>query len=241
MKIRQFNNNLLKQKTAIGSYLDQLLHEATQDSAESPVNDRVVSLVWEGAAIESELANPKKEISPNTEVIIGNAEDQQVTTTEAIPMSLARELFPLQCLMFWVAGNHLSVPLIGMKSVLPWTDCLTRLPGSPNWELGLLNYHQRNIRVVDSNQVLQIKHDADCAPAHVVVLGDEDWAITCDRLGNVVSLEYADIQWSQNQEEAMSYGTIRNSLASLLNPDAIIKRLSGAKSNQVVKNHSKQQ
>ena len=45
MQKNRFNGILLKQKVAIGSYLDQLLHEATNDPLEQDAEDKIISLV----------------------------------------------------------------------------------------------------------------------------------------------------------------------------------------------------
>ena len=59
------------------------------------------------------------------------------------------------------------------------------------------------------------------APEELLVLGDGRWAITCDRREQVVELEYDDLQWRAGGAAALLLGTIRSSLASLLNPPGI--------------------
>ena len=226
MQKNRFNSILLKQKVAIGSYLDQLLHEATNDPLEQDAEDKIISLVQQENPIASELLIAENENSQSIVIVESKVANQQDSVAETVPMTLEPDIFPLQCLMFRVKGNLLSAPLIRMKSVIPWSDHLTILPQSPGWMLGLLKYHNHNVRVVDSSQVLGINSTPESVPSHILILGSEDWAITCDKLEDVITLEYSDIQWNQRCGDAMIFGTIRNSLASLLNPDGIVESLS---------------
>lgn len=229
MQKNLFNNSLLKPNIALSSYLDQLLHEATVDLDPLETEDKLASLVQEEGLIYAELLVAEKTIYEPQIVVDNDVQARQILASEPEPEfesdSLEPDLFPLQCLMFRVAGILLSVPLIRMKSVVPWIDNLTILPQSPAWMLGVFKYQDHNVRVVDSTQVFHIKPGPVCVPGHVLVLGNEELAITCDKLENVVTLEYSDIQWNQRQNNSMIFGTIRQSLANLLNPEGIINSL----------------
>lgn len=230
MRKNLFNNSsLLKPNIALSSYLDQLLHEATIDPDPPETEDKLASLVQEEGLIYAELLVAEKTIYEPKIIVDSDVQARQIYVSEPEPESesvfLEPDLFPLQCLMFRVAGILLSVPLIRMKSVLPWVGNLTLLPQSPAWMLGVFKYQDHNVRVVDSSQILHIKPAPVCVPGHVLVLGNEELAITCDKLENVVTLEYSDIQWNQRQNDAMIFGTIRHSLANLLNPEGIINSL----------------
>ena len=242
----KIHSNLLEANNAVGSYLDDMLHEATclaensvqeiQDfdhrllpdsllREEKPalVAPTVIDLAIEKsnalvAEIETEF-----EIDAAHEVDIELQVESEQVPVPAIALSV--ESFPLQCLMFKVADNLLSIPLIEMQSVVNWTDNLTRLPQEPDWMLGILKHRDQNVRIVDSVSVLQIRSDKFVKPGHVLVIGDEKWAITCDQIDEVVTLEYEDVQWNTNAEDTLTLGTIRNSLASLLSLQGIIRRL----------------
>ncbi|MFT4607454.1 MAG: chemotaxis signal transduction protein [Chitinophagales bacterium] len=133
--------------------------------------------------------------------------------------------FPIQCLMFRVGQNLLSLPLIEMDGVVRWTDELTRLPQSPDWILGVLKYRDTNIRVLDSSKVLGIPAITGQMPSHLLLLSDKSSAISCDALEGVVTLEYSDIQWLPESGNALMHGIIRETLAYLLSPLGIISSL----------------
>lgn len=225
------SNNLLKPASAVEDYFDSLLQESTAE-AESvrPVQLKsnllvLPEIVEEQETFEEEIrAEP---IAPRDEV--GVEEAPAVTVETVAPFETSAESmvydYPLQCLMFKVANNLLSLPLISMGSVLPWQEQLTRLPESPDWLLGILQHRERNIRVVDAASVLGIDNrSTEKAYRHVLIFADEDWAITCDDLGDVIRLDEDEVQWSRS-DQGVSLGTIRKSLAILVDPLRLLKQL----------------
>lgn len=76
---------------------------------------------------------------------------------------------------------------------------------------GLIRYRKQNIRLVDSAKIFAIKTPTDKLPAHILIPGDGEWAITCNQLEDVVSLNYEDVEWHANKLNSMSVGTIRDS------------------------------
>jgi len=228
------HSNLLEVNSAVGSYLDDMLHEATS-SPEPPLLKEAEfdHNLLPDALLREELPVPTQptviDIAvEKSDALVAEIETEFEFEIEDEPekqIALSADLFPLQCLMFKVADNLLSIPLIEMQGVVNWTDNLTRLPQEPDWMLGILKHREHNVRIVDSAEILQIKTDGLEAAAHVLVLGDEKWGMTCNQIDEVVTLEYDDIQWNEKTENTMTLGTIRNSLASLLSPQGIIRRL----------------
>ncbi len=72
---------------------------------------------------------------------------------------------------------------------------------------------------------MNINSEAEAKPEHLLVLGEGGWAITCDHLEQVVSLEYDDVQWKSGDDDQLMLGTIRDSLSTLLNPPGISRLL----------------
>ena len=208
-------HNLLSPQQALGNYLNEMLHRATVTVAPPPaVKPDGRDLPTETAASGS-VAKPE----PTAAVDTRSAADRAAATAQP------EFEFPLQCLMFDVAGHRLSIPLIQLTSVVDWTDAITRLPESPPWMLGLIQHRGTSLRVVDSRQLLDIDAVADASPGHLLVLGDGSWAITCDQLQQVVNLAQDEVQWRQDSAQQLTLGTIRDSLATLLNPSGIAANL----------------
>lgn len=214
-------NSLLKQKSALGSYLDDMLHQATQVTL---VKEAKLESIIDDSLLPAELLI-EADVVESQQIPVDDTPLDQATESTCESGIFAPEMFPLQCLMFKIGENLMSIPLIEMSSVVEWHSKLTRLPNEPDWVLGILKHRDNNVRVVDSAEILQINRNRDQQSAHILLLGDEKWGITCDQIDKVVTLDYDEVQWNQKKANSMTLGTIRSSLSSLLNSKGIIDRL----------------
>lgn len=205
---------------ALGDYLNEMLHQATTELAAKPIVARQQRVL---------LAEELLQAETESATVVDAAGELASTPESAADVEPAKAgsaiEFPMQCLMFRVGGHLLSIPLIQLSSVVNWNDSITRLPESPDWLLGLIKHRDSNLRIVDSKLLMNIRREADGQPEHLLVLGDGDWAITCDHLEQVVNLDYADIQWKPVETGQLVLGTIRESLSTLLNPPGITRLL----------------
>ena len=226
-------SKLLDATTAVSSYLDNLLQEATEPvEAASPH----IELEHHNIHVLETPLTTAKQITKNDvaqvpiekvelEHDLGKAVEEQEVT-----LSLKEQfVYPIQCLMFKVKGHLLATPLIKMGSVVPFGGHLTQLPYSPGYFKGLLKHRDKTVRVADTASLLlnekQSSGDTEeFSPSHLLVFENDDWAISCDELLDVVTLSEDDIKW-HSDEKRLSLGTIKTTLALILNPEAISKRL----------------
>ncbi len=214
-------NSLLEQESALGKYLDDMLHRATQVELVPEAN---IEAEIDNSLLPAELLVEPEPVETETlDSVESHAEEKVEIGTKS--HALTPENFPIQCLMFKVGENLLSIPLIEMQNVVKWHNKLTRLPNEPHWILGILKFRDNNVRVVDSAEILQIRRDIDQDPVHILVLGNEKWGITCDQVDKVMTVYYDDVQWKPDKANSMTLGTIRSSLSSLLNPQGIVNCL----------------
>ncbi len=230
--MKKKDNNLLKPELAVESYLDSLLQEISTDQTELrplPVKGNVV-LLPDFEIPQEDTIDPVNEIiepvSPATDLAAESTENE-LSHQEQVKERKYDFTYPIQCLMFHVANTQLSIPLIELGSVLPWVKNMTQLPSSKFWSLGVLKHRERKIRVVDTAGLLSIRksNTNGYTPSHILVFGDGDWALSCDSLGEVVKVESDDIQWNGPKSSGLSMGTLRGSLAQLLDPMKIMKHL----------------
>jgi chemotaxis signal transduction protein len=238
--------SLLKQTNALGSYLDDMLHDATRlaskiidQPVEQPIKQRLIlDALLKEAAIEDTVPEHQQvtaldkteevELADRFSIEIGSEAEVGLKEVLYPGKSFCQfdiSQFPIQCLMFRVGLNLLSMPLVKMNGVLQWTDELTRLPQSPDWVLGILKHRDTNLRVLDSSKLLGISATKGIKPNHILILSDNMSAITCDNLEDVVTLEYNDIQWQPETGNPLMYGIIRETLSYLLSPEGIINSL----------------
>lgn len=241
-KIRPMPAKLRNPRQALGDYLNDMLHQATSELAEKPIIKNRQRLLLPGellqAATESAAQAETEQVASQQTGRSSAATDdkprvavddsdvaQELTAADEPPQVRAALEFPMQCLMFRVGGHLLSIPLIQLSSVVNWNQAITRLPESPDWLLGLVKHRDLNLRIVDSRLLLNIKHEGNQQPEHLLVLDDGGWAITCDHLEQVVNLDYEEIQWRPADAGQLVLGTIRKSLSTLLNPPGITRLL----------------
>lgn len=229
---------LLDANTAVASYLDNLLQEATEpekNNSNKDVKHHNIHVLETPLTTAKQLTK-KKVIQEPKKVVIN---DEETSEVEEATLSFREQFeYPVQCLMFKVKQHLLAIPLIRMGSVVPFGDRLTQLPYSPSHFKGLLKHRDKNVRVADTaSLLLNMKQGSDSnedfSPSHLLVFENDDWAISCDELLDVVTLDEDDIKW-HSDEHRLSLGTIKSSLALILNPDAISKKLSNT--NKIIKN-----
>ncbi len=218
---------------ALRAYLDEMLHLATRARSDTGTRDEPRRSGSESPApvtdppVRRAARNPNAVVSPprsvDTAPSIAAAPAGENRLASA---SIAdRFRFPLQCLTFRVGGHPLALPLLELAGVIRLETRLTRLPKLPTEVLGLLQHRERTLRVVDSGALLGIASAANTEGGHLLLLAAGNWALTCDAPEKVVYLGRDEVQWRTGDTDRIRYGTIRESLATLLAPDAICRRL----------------
>ncbi len=222
---------LVEQQFALHSYLDALLREvpdadAAPASAPDPTPDPrpaptrpVLRTVPPVPEVPPHPALP--EVQPQPEPASAQSEAQ--SRAEAGPPAWAQE--PFQCLLFKVAGLSLAVPLAKMNGVIPWQD-VTPMPNRSSRFLGLLRHLDQNVKVVDTARiVLPPDRMAGLAPSeervgHILLVGDGQWGLACDSIGEVLTLGPDDVRWrSMGGKRPWLAGTVLAHLCALLDVD----------------------
>ncbi len=229
-------SELRSPQDALRAYLDEMLHLATalrpadtdaepdreESDARAPARDSRT-----GAAVE--IVAPPRPVADTGAAPVAAASTPVVVEPAAVQAAATsaadRFRFPLQCLMFRVGGHLLALPLIELAGVIEAGTRLTRLPQLPIEVLGLLQHRERTLRVVDSGALLGLGEGSDATHGHLLLLAAGDWALTCDAPEQVIYLARDDVQWRAAGDRLLRYGTIRESLATLLAPEAICQWL----------------
>lgn len=136
-----------------------------------------------------------------------------------------------QALLFSVGGLTLAVPLVTLNSVVPWPEGgVTPMPNQPAWCFGLMNYRDRNVRVVDTGTMVIPPDRQELRPTepprHILVVGDGGWGLACSAIGNVVRLAPQDVRWRRGGgRRPWLAGTVLGHLCALLDTDAFARML----------------
>lgn len=144
---------------------------------------------------------------------------------------------PFQCLLFNVGGLSLAVPLVKLNGVIPWSDKVVETPNQTDWYLGVLMNHGNKVQVIDTAvMVLPEKHRLDMPkdPAerlsHILLVDDQKWGLSCDSIGEVVTLVKDDVKWRSNKtKRPWLLGTAIEQMCAVVDTEAFAEMLEGSK------------
>jgi len=220
---------LVEQPRALMNYLDALLREVptAADSGESA-----------GAVVQLDrLPASKLPTQPVADAIdVAEVESDSPSDAGAGVGGLpAWAVGGFQALIFLVGNLRLSVPLVKLHSVIPWSDKVTSTPNKTDWCCGLLRYRDRNVTIVDTAKLVLPpgKRDAagaDAQPNHILIVGDGQWGLACHAIGEVLALEPAQVKWrSDRGHRRWLAGTVVEHLCALLDTEAFAAMLRGSR------------
>ena len=231
--------SLMDQQSAVLSYLEDLLKEVPDGEVQQ-------NNVVEVFPLERQVRKPEIESNPEQEVrslkpVVAKATPQkepEVVKPEQqihqqpiksddvnIPDWAASEF---QCLLFYVAGLTLAVPLVKLNGVIPWNNDLTPMPGHSPAFLGLLRHLDQNVKVMDTAQIIMPAAqraglaDINERTEKILLIDEGRWGLACDKIGEVINLEKKDVRWRTLQgKRAWLAGTISERLCALLDTDVM--------------------
>lgn len=128
------------------------------------------------------------------EPVIEKAEKSELKPKEALS---CKEFLDdnFQCLFFRFSGLTIAVPLEllgGIKQL----DSLTRLPGSPDWMLGVQSTQDESWKVVDSEAWIMPESEPSSPNyRYLVQLGNSGWALACEDLIEAEPISKSEVKW----------------------------------------------
>ncbi len=147
-----------------------------------------------------------------------------------------------QCLLFKVNGLHLAVPLSELNSIAGKQESgTTHLLGQPEWHRGILAHRGHKVGVIDVARLvmpgkLSPVKEQTLSPNHVLIIGDGEWGLMCDKLLSPVMVESDDVHWScRHKNRAWMAGTLPDQLCIIIDLDVVLQMIQTGKT----KNHAK--
>lgn len=182
---------LIDPSTAIASYLDDLLHTATDNALrDNVVTEPPVPEVQVEAKVRPAIVKPAP---PEPALLQTEAE-----SVAPPPVSPQWSEAPFECLIFTVAGLQLAVPLILLGAIHRIEEDIRTIPGSPRWYMGIRADQQRNLRVVDTAEWIMAGRVPDNARDNyrfVIRLDNSDWGLACDNVAQSFTLSPDEVRW----------------------------------------------
>ena len=226
---------LMEQQSAVLSYLEDLLQEVPETLTDE-IPDNVITVFPQQEQPQQEQQEQLQHESKQQDAPLADkqgeaaADLQQETRRVQNAPAWAEQEF--QCLMFNVVGISLAVPLMKLNGVIPWDNKLTPMPGHSDAFLGLLRHLGKNVKIMDTAQVIlpqaQMKQVAavDERIQKIILMDEGRWGLACDDVGEVITLQADDVRWrSEAGRRPWLAGTISERLCALLDTDVLARIL----------------
>ncbi len=221
---------LLDQQLALGAYFQALLRAPeTVEVAAEPASANPVEVPVAPAEAEQAVIAPAVVLNPAPAV------QEPVVEAAAADTNLpdwAEGNF--QCLLFKVAGLALALPLARLNGVLPWdSEAVTEMPNHKPWFLGLREHLGHKVKLIDvANVVLPPDRCASLAApdsgrlGKVILIGDGQWGLACDDVGEVVTLSVEAVKWrTRRGGRPWLAGTVIKEMCALIDTDTFARML----------------
>jgi len=148
----------------------------------------------------------------------------------------AKERF--ECLLFSVAGLQLAVPLVSLGAIYKIENDFTPLIGRASWFMGLYRHDGRNVRVIDTAQLVMPDRVTSTTREnyrYIIRLGGNNWGIACDSVQEAIQLEPSEVKWrTERSKRAWLSGTVIEHMCALLDADTLSQMLN----KEAVSKHS---
>lgn len=222
---------IVDEREALSAYFKALLSEGdveTQPQVEvvvaKPETEVVVELVQE----VKELTHVAETIQP---AVQNEVELEQIQQKEPVP-EWGQEKF--QVMLFKVSGLSLAVPLTELNGVQEWhEEMVTPMPGHASWYLGLVNYRDKQVPVIDTARFVMpqdrqnmVTDDVNERLHRIVYIGDESWGLACDEVAEVITIEPEQVRWrSDRTRRRWLAGTVIEQMCALIDPSVFAEML----------------
>lgn len=255
--IEEASTSTVVETSAVVETASETLPETTVETLiESPVVEPDVSVttpVLENTKPVVETLTPPAESASVVETVIETtAAEAKVDTPAAIPDEQATQLsrravseegeelpYPqwaasgFECLLFYVGGIKLAVPLVLLGGIHRIEQELTPLFGQPDWFLGLYTRTmmdgQQNIRVVHTSKwVMPEKQCPEVDPLnhYVISLGDSEWGLLSHQLSDSIRLTADQVKWRTTAgKRPWLAGTVIDHMCAILDVDRLVDLL----------------
>ena len=191
--------------SAIASYLDELLHTATDTS------------------FDEISAEPETEPEPEITSEIRQVPEQGGIASppeQAPPGRPDWSHKPFECLIFKVAGLKMAVPLILLGAIHRIEEPVKPLPGSPKWYMGMRPDRGHNLRVVDSAEwIMAGRAPADARDDYkfIIRLDKSEWGLACDDVAQSFTLKPDEVRWrTARSKRPWLAGTVIDHMCALI-------------------------
>lgn len=225
---------LFNQELALSAYLDGLLKVPEPEVAPAAVAAPVAEVVQLPLSPATPLPTAPA-VKPGM-ALVPAFEAQAAPATPAADTRTIPEWAEggFECLLFFVGGLKLAVPLVKLTRIIPWGEHVTQTPGRPPWFMGLMPFDGRQAGIIDTAKLVfprdrlsqreqRIRDGSeDEAYSRILMVEEGRWGLCCDRVDTVVSLQADSVHWrTEKTARRWLAGTVTSQMCALLDIEAL--------------------
>lgn len=224
---------IVDEREALSAYFNALLSDGDVAVQPQPQVVPLVAIPETEVVVEPvqevvELTHVKEAPQPATKIKL---EPEPLQQKEPVP-EWGQKKF--QVMLFKVSGLSLAVPLVELNGVQEWQeDDITPMPGHAEWYLGLVNYRDRQVPVIDTARFVMpqdrqemVIDDINERLHRIVYIGDESWGLACDEVAEVITIEPEQVRWrSDRTSRRWLAGTVIEQMCALIDPPVFAEML----------------
>ncbi|MDO6823619.1 chemotaxis protein CheW [Marinobacter sp. 1_MG-2023] len=236
---------------AIASYLDELLHTATDTASREEIREPeptpVLKPERKPAPVSKPVSRPEPaprvELQPQPlrvrETVVVEEPAPEPSPEPAPDSPVLRPEWserPFECLIFTVAGLQLAVPLVLLGAIHRIEEGIRPIPGSPRWYMGIRSSTHQNLRVVDTAEWImagRVPANARDNYQFVIRLDNSEWGLACDDVAQSFTLSPDDVRWrTARSKRPWLAGTVIEQMCALVDVSTMANLLVRAEREQ---------
>ncbi|GGE58574.1 hypothetical protein GCM10011533_08930 [Streptosporangium jomthongense] len=209
--------------SAIASYLDELLHTATDTALREEIHEPEPAPETRSEpapeSVPQTIARPVQTSEPAP--VTAPAPEMTEASSPEAPVSRPEwSERPFECLIFTVAGLQLAVPLVLLGAIYRIEEEIRPIPGSPRWYMGIRPAADQNLRVVDTAEWImagRVPANARDNYRFVIRLDNSEWGLACDNVAQSFTLSPGDVRWrTARSKRPWLAGTVIEQMCALV-------------------------
>ena len=221
--------SVIEQNQALSAYFEALLNDEPemQPQVGEPTMEAVPEQVIDTPVIAPTMVVPL-EVPDEIEQPL---RQETLPHTDAMPEWAENEF---QALLFTTAGLKLAVPLSELSGIQVWhEEKVTPMPGHAGWYLGLMQYRDRSVPIIDTAQLVlpeerqaRLGGDRRERIRRIVFIGGGQWGLACDDVEQVITLNHEQVKWrSSRTKRRWLAGTVIEHMCAIIDPPAFADML----------------
>lgn len=211
------------------------------DSYKTQLDSKQDLTLYIESLFQREEDEPQVETVTETKVPVVISENEVVEnkTEQVVSESLAIPEWgqtPFQCLVLKATGMKFIVPALSVSYIEEVSKNIIRIPLETDAFRGVVTLRGKSVAVIDLfTLVAEGTPDSNTTQEdvtshhieHVMVMEKGNYALACDEVSEMITLNTEDVRWNETMSETRPYaGVVKDYLCPLINIDNVYQQVS---------------